>query len=74
MSLTAFNRLRRMQQTEEMKPENIAKTAEEPKEEKVVEVEPEVTEEVKTEETVEEKPVTEEEKVTASRRRRRTNS
>ena len=40
MSLTAFNRFRRMQQVEEMKPENIEKV-EEIKEEKPVEIQEE---------------------------------
>lgn len=42
MSLTAFNRLRRLQQVEAMKPENIAKPKEEVKEvveEKVAKIE-----------------------------------
>lgn len=62
MSLTAFNRFRRMQQVEEMKPENIEK------EEKPVEVkieEPKVEEPVK-EKVEERKPITQNK--TATRR------
>ena len=50
MSLTAFQRVRRMQQVEEMKPENIVK-----EEEKVEEVPVPQPEEVKEENPVEEK-------------------
>ena len=60
MSLTAFQRYRRMKQVEEMKPENIQKQ----EEEKVEEEKPEVQETIEepkvenTEETIEEeKPV-----------------
>ena len=58
MSLTAFNRLRRMQQVEAMKPENIVK--EEPKPVEIVEEKP-----------VEIVNVVEEPKETNTRRRRR---
>lgn len=57
MSLTAFQRVRRMQQVEEMKPENIVK--EEKIEEIPVPQPEEVKEEVKQEEVVEENPVEE---------------
>ena len=70
MSLTGFNRLRRMQQVEAMKPENIVKA----QEEQVVKVAPEIKE-VPTEPIVEEVPKTEEvAQPTSNRRRnRRTN-
>lgn len=64
MSLTAFNRLRRMQQVEEMKPENIMKKAEEEEVKEQIIEEP-VVEEVK--EVVAEEEVKEETK-TAKRR------
>lgn len=58
MSLTAFNRLRRMKQEEAMKPENIGSSQEAVAEEpKVQEVEPKVqepVEEVNNQEVVEE--------------------
>lgn len=69
MSLTAFNRIRRMNQVEEMKPENIKKAQEEKAEEVPVKEEIKIeapVEEVK-EEKVEEKPNTQ----TARRRNTR---
>ena len=65
MSLTAFQRYRRMQQVEEMKPENIIK-AQEAKEEVVTS-----TGEVKVEEPKVEAPVEEKPKTTTSTARRR---
>lgn len=60
MSLTGFNRLRRMQQVEEMKPEKITQVKEEVKEEPQVVEEVEVKEEIQEpiEESNEEKEVT----------------
>ena len=63
MSLTAFNRVRRLQKVEEMKPENIQK---------------EEVKEIKTEENpvvekvVEETSIKEEPKITSTTRRRNT--
>ena len=66
MSLTGFNRLRRMQQVEEMKPENI-----QPKEEVKEEIIEPVIEEIKEEkvEEIKEEPVEEEKPATTARRR-----
>lgn len=71
MSLTAFNRMRRMQQEAAMKPENIVKEAEE---KEVVEPQTVAVEEVKEEapaEEVKEEPKAEEETKTSARRGRR---
>lgn len=76
MSLTAFQRVRRLQRVEEMIPENIQAKQQEVIEEEVKVEEPveevkeeateEVVEEEKTEEVVEEEP-----KATTTRRRNR---
>ena len=70
MSLTGFNRLRRLQQVESMKPENIIKEQEEAKKAQEIAVE-----EVKQPEpVVEEQPeIKNEEKSSTSARRRRKN-
>ena len=68
MSLTAFNRMRRMKQLEEMKPENIQKAEEKEQVVNEAEVAEANMEEPKTEEHIE---ATEEETKTSARRGKR---
>lgn len=68
MSLTAFNRMRRMKQLEEMKPENIQKAEEKEQVVNEAEVAEANIEEPKTEEHTE---ATEEETKTSARRGKR---
>lgn len=71
MSLTAFNRLRRMKQLEEMKPENVQKAEEKEQVVNDAEFAEKIMEEPKTEEY---KEATKEETKTSARRGKRTSN
>lgn len=71
MSLTAFNRLRRMKQLEEMKPENIQEAEEKAEVKNDAEFAEDVMEEPKTPEY---KEATKEETKTSARRGKRTSN